>query len=131
MEKPSQKGACPSLALALKGDTHIPIGSRLCARHLRGPFSHPPASCVCPRGSEQRLERSGRRLCQTVSPRVNSLLRRTDRPGFHRLCCASLRESLSLRHMLQGVRIQVRGKKRKSNSNQAGILVWPLLLLKL
>lgn len=39
----------------LKADTHLSIGSRLWASHLPGPFSHPPASCVCPGCSEQRL----------------------------------------------------------------------------
>lgn len=43
-------------------------------------------------------------------------------PAFRRLLWASP-------HKLQGERIKAGGKKRKGNSNQAGVLVWPLPLL--
>lgn len=55
-------------------------------------------------------------------PWVNAWLCRTHHPGFRRLLWASPRK-------LQGARIKAGGRKRKRNSNQAEVLVWPLPLL--
>lgn len=113
MEKLRQKGACPKPGINAGGwHTLYPLG--------QGPFSHPPASCVLDAQSR------GFELCEEIvsagQPWVNSSPCRTHHPGFRQLLWASP-------HKLQRERIKAGGRKRKRNSNQAEVLVWPLPLL--